>query len=93
MAAPTSDSLLYAGHPEESHPAESSQPLRDLCVQTVQTRNGRQERENDLPKVSEQVVIDLDLNPASWVPGQRSLPLSDRTHRPAGGSQRGHHTC
>ena len=40
MAAPTSDSLLYAGHPEESHPAESSQPLRDLCVQTVQTRNG-----------------------------------------------------
>ena len=32
MAAPTSDSLLYAGRPAESHPAESSQPLCDLCV-------------------------------------------------------------
>ena len=38
-AAPASDSLLYAWHPAESHPAESSQPLCDLCGQIVQTRN------------------------------------------------------
>lgn len=39
VAAPTSDSLLYAWHPAESHPAEPSQPLCDLCVQTAQMRN------------------------------------------------------
>lgn len=48
VAAPTSDSLLYAWHPAESHPAEShpaepSQPLCDLCVQTVQMRNRKTE--------------------------------------------------